>query len=262
MDRGALMTKKLIAFDLDDTLAPSKSALPERMAKLLSSLLTVAQVGVISGGRFAQFEKQVVGPLSRIPGTPLENLHLMPTCGTQYYRFRDGAWRCEYAEDLTVDEKTRAEAALESAARRLGFWEEKTWGPIVEDRGTQVTYSALGQAAPIEAKMAWDPDSAKKNALRQAVAAALPDLEVHAGGTTSIDVTRHGIDKAYGMRKLETVTGISLSDMLFVGDRLDPDGNDYPVKAMGVDTHGVTGWPDTADFLEVLIPELGGVVLR
>jgi hypothetical protein len=55
------------------------------------------------------------------------------------------------------------------------------------------------------------------------------------------------------MRKLETHTGIPLDEMLFVGDRLDPDGNDYPVKALGVACHAVEGWEDTAAFLEELL---------
>ncbi|HHW50746.1 MAG TPA: HAD-IIB family hydrolase [Pseudoclavibacter sp.] len=251
------MTKKLIAFDLDDTLAPSKSPLPEEMADLVARLLEVAHVGIISGGRYEQFAKQVIAPVSSHSGAQVQRLHLMPTCGTQYYRFRNGQWERVYAEDLTDAEKQEAIASLETQAKRLGFWPEKTWGPIIEDRGSQITYSALGQQAPIEAKSAWDPTSAKKNALRQAVQADLPDLDVHAGGTTSIDITRQGIDKAYGMRKLIDVTGIPAADMLFVGDRLDPDGNDYPVKAMGIDTHAVTGWPDTAAFLRELIPQLG-----
>lgn len=248
--------KLLIAFDLDDTLAPSKSPLPVEMAELIARLLDVAHVGIISGGRYEQFAKQVIAPVGAKEAVRLDRLHLMPTCGTQYFRYADGQWECVYAEDLTDDEKGRALAAVETEARRLGYWETETWGPILEDRGSQITFSALGQAAPIEAKAQWDPTSEKKNTLRQAVQAELPDLDVHAGGTTSIDITRQGIDKAYGMRKLASVTGIATEDMLFVGDRLDPDGNDYPVKAMGIDCHAVTGWPDTAAFLESLIPEL------
>ena len=83
----------------------------------------------------------------------------------------------------------------------------------------------------------------------------MPDLEVRSGGSTSVDITHRGIDKAYGMRKLAEQTGIPLDDMLFVGDRLDPDGNDYPVKALGVACHAVTGWEDTVDFLERLLAD-------
>src|SRR5690606_16934504 len=134
-----------------------------------------------------------------------------------------------YAHELSADERDRALEAVEAEARRLGYWESEPWGDILEDRGSQITFSALGQRAPLEAKVAWDPTGEKKNALRAAVAERLPDLEVRSGGSTSVDITHRGIDKAYGMRQLAAETGISLDDMLFVGDRLDPDGNDYPV---------------------------------
>lgn len=249
------MTKlpRLIAFDLDDTLAPSKSAADPRMLAVFAQLLDRTTVAVISGGNFEQFETQLVSRLDGVDEASLERLHLLPTCGTRYERRESGAWRTVYQEHLAPEESAAALTALREEAERMGLWESAPWGEILEDRGSQVTFSALGQRAPVAAKHAWDPDGAKKNALRAAVALRLPELEVRSGGSTSVDITRRGIDKAYGMRKLEEHTGIPLGEMLFVGDRLDPDGNDYPVKAMGVECHAVTGWEDTADYLEKLL---------
>jgi phosphomannomutase len=243
-------TPRLIAFDLDDTLAPSKSPLDPRMAKLIAELLDRVQVCVISGGQFGQFKMQVIDMLPDLPEATLARLHLMPTCGTQYYRYENAEWNQVYAQNLTEDEKARALDAVETTAKELGYWESETWGPILEDRGSQITFSALGQAAPVASKTQWDPTGEKKNALRTAVQALLPDLEVRSGGSTSVDITRQGIDKAYGMTKLAELTGVSFEDTLFIGDRLDPEGNDYPVKALGVPTHAVEGWEDTAEYLE------------
>jgi len=253
-------TSRLVAFDLDDTLAPSKSPLDPRMADLLVRLLDVAEVCVISGGQFGQFRAQVIDRLGSTDAALLARLHLMPTCGTQYYRYQGDAWAQVYAQNLTDDEKSRALAAVEASARELGYWEEETWGPVLEDRGSQITFSALGQAAPVSAKVTWDPDGSKKNRLRAAAQAQLPDLEVRSGGSTSVDITRRGIDKAYGMTRLAELTGIPLDEMLFVGDRLDEQGNDYPVKALGVPCIAVTGWEDTAGVVERLVAELSAPV--
>lgn len=247
---------RLVAFDLDDTLAPSKSAIDPRMGDLLLALAARVEVAIISGGQLAQFTTQVVDRLPDAATDVRESIHLLPTCGTQYYRLTAHGVRTVYAHALDDDEKARALTAIEQEARRLGYWESQTWGPILEDRGSQITFSALGQQAPLKAKSAWDPTGEKKNTLRAAVAALLPDLEVRSGGSTSVDITHRGIDKAYGMRQLSEQTGIGLDDMLFVGDRLDPDGNDYPVLALGVPCHAVTGWEDTAAFLDDLIPTL------
>lgn len=247
---------RLVAFDLDDTLAPSKSALPERMLDALAELLRRTTVAVISGGNIEQFRAQLLAPLAErtdLDEAAFERLHLLPTCGTRYERREGGEWVTVYREHLTPEQRDAAFAALREEADRLGLWEPKPWGEILEDRGSQVTFSALGQRAPVAAKHVWDPSGEKKNTLRAAVAARLPELEVRSGGSTSVDITRRGIDKAYGMRKLETHTGIGLNEMLFIGDRLDPDGNDYPVLVLGVRCQAVTGWEDTAEFIEGLL---------
>lgn len=249
-------TPRLVAFDLDDTLAPSKSAIDARMGDLLVALAERVEVAIISGGQLQQFTAQVVDRLPDTTAAVRGALHLLPTCGTQYYRITDEGITTVYARTLTDDQKSRALAAVEGEARRLGLWESETWGEILEDRGSQITFSALGQTAPVDVKTAWDPTGAKKSALRAAVADLLPDLEVRSGGSTSVDITERGIDKAYGMTRLAEHTGIPLDDMLFVGDRLDPDGNDYPVLAMGVTCHAVEGPADTAAFLESLLPSL------
>ena len=244
---------RLVAFDLDDTLAPSKSPLDPRMAALITGLLARTKVCVISGGQISQFRSQVIDRLDGATPDQLERLHLMPTCGTQHYRHVEGEWTQVYAENLTGDERDRALAVVEATAKELGYWEGETWGPILEDRGSQVTFSALGQAAPVAAKTAWDPTGEKKNSLRDAVQGRLPDLEVRSGGSTSIDITRRGIDKAYGMRRLVDESGVALDDMLFVGDRLDENGNDYPVLALGVECVAVEGWEHTAEMLEEIL---------
>ncbi|SER58625.1 hypothetical protein SAMN05443377_10357 [Propionibacterium cyclohexanicum] len=246
----------LIAFDLDDTLAPSKSPLPPAMSRTLTDLLTLRPVCVISGGQFGQFREQL---LDRLPAeADLTQLHLMPTCGTRYLRHIDGAWRELYARDLTVDERERAITALTRHAKALHLWEPDALvrGDRIEDRGSQVTYSALGQHADVASKRNWDPAGEKREALRSAVAAELPGLEVRAGGSTSIDITRRGIDKGYGMAQLAEQTGIGLDEMLFVGDRLEPGGNDYPVRALGVPCHAVSGPRETLEFLAGVITEL------
>ncbi len=246
------MPVKLVAFDLDDTLAPSKSPLPARMDAALCSLLDHVDVCIISGGQMGQFTAQVLDNL-HASDAQLARLHLMPTCGTRYYRYDNGAWVERYAHDLDPDLAARAVSSLERHARALGLWEENPWGQIIENRGSQITFSALGQEAPLEAKRAWDPDGTKKAALRDAVAPDVPELDVRGGGSTSIDITTRGIDKAYGMGKLVEETGIAASEMLFVGDRLDPEGNDYPVKAAGYATRAVSGWEECVSVIEEIV---------
>jgi phosphomannomutase len=250
------MKKQVIAFDLDDTLSITKTPMTDRMGELLARLLDKYDVCIISGGWFQQFQMQVI---DRLVATPreLSRLHIMPTCGTQYYRYDEVTdnWEQQYAINLTDEQKKRAIDALETCAKELGYWEENTHGEIIQDRNSQITFSALGQKAPSELKYKWDPTGEKKSKLRELVASKLPDLEVRAGGSTSIDITMIGVDKAYGMKKLCVEMKINQDDILFIGDRLQEGGNDYPVKAMGIDTIEV----ERSEGTELLIQGILGV---
>ena len=244
----------MIAFDLDGTLAVTKSPISVPMAGLLRALLLAYEVCVISGGAFEQFRVQLIDRLGASP-EQLCRLHIMPTSGTKYLRFDTDSreWVLQYSEDLIPETRTRIVEVLTTGAKTLGYWEPKPWGPIIEDRGAQITFSALGQEAPAAKKYAWDPDGAKKRSLRDFAAQRLPDLEVHVGGTTSVDVTNTGIDKAYGMRKLMAAAGLTSDEILFFGDQLDEGGNDYPVKSVGIDTISVRGWEETALAVQAIV---------
>lgn len=252
--------KKLIAFDLDGTLAPSKSPAPDRMLAAFSELLDKYHVCVISGGKFEQFEKQLLDNLHVSP-EQLERLHLMPTCGTRYdvYDPATGKWREVYAENFSEAEKAKIIDALNKGFDDLKLRADKVYGETIEDRGSQVTFSVLGQdivdelgMEGVEIKEAWDPDNAKKNQLRDYIQPLIPEFEVRVGGVTSIDVTKKGIDKAYGMQKLIDILDISKEDILFIGDRLQEGGNDFPVRAFGIDTLHVRDWQETAMAVEAI----------
>ncbi|WP_213980983.1 HAD-IIB family hydrolase [Sphingomonas sp. dw_22] len=242
--------KRLIAFDLDGTLAESKQPIGEPMAALLGQLLAVANVAVISGGDWPQFETQVV---SRLPAdADLANLFILPTTGTKLYRF-EGAWRRAYADDFSPEESTAIRTALDRASREQGLYEDRSWGERIEDRGSQITFSGLGQQAPLDAKKAWDPDFAKRKRLQAALQAQLPDLSINIGGSTSIDITRKGVDKAYGMRRLIESSGIAADAILFLGDAVYPGGNDFPVAQFGIDTIAVRDVAETMHIVAAII---------
>src|SRR5688572_24968036 len=229
---GAHM-KKMMIFDLDGTLAESKSTLDPEMSVLLGRLMNVARVAVISGGDWPQFEKQF---LARVPqNAKLENLSILPTCGTKFYKY-DGGWHKQYSEDFTPEERVRIIDGMEHALVASGFKPEQTWGELIEDRGSQITFSALGQEAPVDVKKVWDPHFEKRKKIKAILDPILPDFTVRLGGATSIDITKPGIDKAYGIEKIVDILGVQKDEMLFVGDALFPGGNDYPVKECGVDS--------------------------
>ncbi|MEN3747030.1 HAD-IIB family hydrolase [Sphingomonas sp. HF-S3] len=242
--------KRLIAFDLDGTLADSKQPLQPDMAALLARMLDVAMVAVISGGDWPQFETQLV---ERLPqGARLDRLFVMPTTGAKLYRFIDGRWAQVYAETFSAEDRDRIIAAVTQAVADAGLVPEHVWGEQIEDRGSQITFSALGQQAPLAEKQAWDPDVAKRKALQQKLLVALPDVSVRIGGSTSIDITGKGVDKAYAIQRLVEHSGVAREAILFLGDAIYPGGNDDPVRAARIDTVAVRDPAETASILVAL----------
>src|ERR1700721_4878045 len=131
--------KQLIVFDLDGTLAISKSSLDSEMATLLGSLLAVVRVAVISGGNWPQFEKQL---LSNLPHDErLKNLSLLPTCGTKFYKY-ESTWEVLYSEDFTSEQKHKIISSLQKAIELSGFKPERVWGALIADRGSSITFPA------------------------------------------------------------------------------------------------------------------------
>jgi phosphomannomutase len=248
--------KKLVVFDLDGTLAESKAPLDAEMALLFGALLSNVKVAVISGGDWPQFQQQLLQNLPQ--NRYLKNLSLLPTCGTKFYQYMD-TWKKIYSEDFTADEKEKITRSLNQALEKAQLNVAQTWGECIEDRGSQITFSALGQRAPLEEKKKWDPGFTKRKALKALLDKLIPEFSVRLGGTTSVDITKPGIDKAYGIRKLTQILGVAMDEMIFVGDALFPGGNDFPVKQAGVLSIRVRDPNETKRVIEAIVACLGGV---
>lgn len=248
-----MKSKKLIIFDLDGTLAESKAEMDEEMSQLMLQLLEKKQVAVISGGAFEQFEKQFLKSLNA-PEKILPRLHLFPTCSTSYYNY-ENFWKQVYFNELPKSKKARVMQAFNQMFQEIGFKPKEIFGEILEDRGSQITFSALGQKAPYEKKKDWDPEQKKRKQMKTILEKLIPDLEVRIGGSTSIDVTEKGIDKAYGINKIEEHLKIKKAEMLFIGDALFEGGNDYPVKRTGVECIQVANPEETKQIIKKIIKE-------
>jgi len=256
---------ELIAFDIDGTLTRSKSPLEDNplvdddMSDLLNKLLGKYKVAIISGASFKQFETQILEHLTK-DSELLKNLYLLPTNGTTLCVYDKDSWQCPPVDQMSKEEKDKIYEAFNKMFAEVGFKiPEHVYGDVIEDRGSQITFSAYGQKAPIEIKEAWDKDHAKRKAMVEVLKKHLPDFASHIGGSTSIDVTRKGIDKAYGLKKLLKLLGLEATKLLYVGDELTPDGNDAPALTVGGECCSVSGPEETKVVISELLAQAGSV---
>lgn len=253
-----IATKRIIIFDLDGTLTPSKSPMDEEMSDLLCGLLTAKKVAIIGGGPWKQFKDQFLEHLQCLEEN-LPNLYLFPTTATRFYRYEHGVWQEVYADVLSEEERVKIKDSFQRVFEEIGYEHpEKVYGEVIEDRGTQITFSALGQGIVKELgkeglrrKTEWKKANQElKMAIVKKLGEYLPEFSVSAGGYTSIDVTKKDINKAYGIRQIEKLLKIPISEMLFVGDALYPDGNDYAAIETGVETIAVDGPAETKKLIK------------
>lgn len=245
------LQKKLIVFDLDGTLAVSKQAIDPEMSALIIRLLDSHMVAVISGGNMKQFKKQILSQL-KAKSAHKERLFLFPVTATAFYRYKKG-WKEIYALHLGARDKATIMSAIPKALRDIGYKKPaKVYGKTLEDRGTQITFSALGQKAPVEAKVEWNKNDQRPQIIK-AIKRYVKGFEVRSGGLTSIDITMKGIDKAYGLRQIKKHVGVPISDMLFVGDAIFKGGNDYAALKTGVDYVQVKDEKETKELITFLI---------
>lgn len=251
--------KKTIAFDLDGTLAESKQPLDKEMAVLLKKLLKHKKVIIISGGSFGQFEKQFL-PYLDITETEKDlysNLILLPTSGSLCYQFdvQKKDWQITNKEEMPKEIKEKIFSTIKDFIENnsYGIKPYKEGDQVLEDRGTQITLSALGQNAPIEEKIKWDKDQEKRQAIKKILESKLPEVSFSIGGATSIDILPKGFDKAEGLKKFLEKEKMKKEDLFFVGDAIFPGGNDYSPLLEGFDCQKVSGPAETKKIIQTFL---------
>jgi phosphomannomutase len=246
--------KKILSFDIDNTLNEPKMPIFPEMAELLAELSQKYIIAPISGQKYDQFLIQIINNLPE--HAKLENFHLFVAQGTQYYAYKDGEWKQVFNYALTDEQANAIMGALEKAARELGYWDESVLAPgdeINENRESMVAYSAIGQKAGVEAKQAWDPDMTKRNAIAELASQYAPEFEFEVAGTTTINGFVPGQNKEFGMNHLMEELNVTKDEILYFGDMTQPGGNDYPVVQMGIETITVRDWKETAAILKAII---------
>lgn len=260
-DLSQIKSKELIVFDLDGTLAQTKSTIDQEMSKLLENLLTIKKVAVIGGGKMELFHEQLLDNL-KVPSELLKNFFLFPTTATTFYKHENGEWKQVYVHNLSQEEADQVMAAFEKVLKEVNYKPEKTYGKVIENRGSQITWSVLGQDVVkvlgdegVELKKKWTAENTPlKLKIAKMLQEELPNLQVRAAGYTSIDITKPGIDKAYGLHQIEKYLGVKIENMLFVGDAIFEGGNDYAITKTVVDYVQVKDPQETKDIIKSVLP--------
>ncbi|MBU0470393.1 MAG: HAD-IIB family hydrolase [Nanoarchaeota archaeon] len=237
--------KCILIADVDDTICDSCQQISEEMAEQISIMIKDGQEwAFISGTKSVDLMKMISSKLK-------VKHHILATTGTNYTLLENNISSTIYNFSFDEEEKKEIITALERLTEHFNIQSLTTKEDQIQDRDSQITLSAIGRNAPSELKAKYDPDGGKRRGwieyLKTILEADKYDLKI--GGTTSIDVTKKGLDKEWGIRTFLEHNGWQLDQVLFFGDKIYPGGNDFPAAKI-VDCIPVKNPRDTLNKLK------------
>lgn len=227
-----------VFFDLDGTLTRSRTTITEEMKQTLQKLMASGRdVIIVSGAQKSRLDKQS----DHFPCVYLAQN------GNHAYDLRDGSdiWR----DELSPAEKNEIMAHIRSIPRT---WPVKDENDLIEDRGSQISYSLIGHHEDIGKKEAFDPGGTRRVALLAQHPLTSDAVEVKIGGTTTFDYFKKGKNKGYNVARYIEMHQWKKEECVYVGDALFPGGNDEAVVGV-IAVKQVSGPDDTARFIENIL---------
>lgn len=246
-----MMCPKAALFDLDDTLAESFQPPAPEMIERLLALLDRIPVAILTAAGFPRIERQLLEHMAQSPH--IGRFYALPNSAAQCFTYKNGALECAYSLDLSDDERERITRAIEESIEEAGTRADAQVRPQIIPRQAQVAVAFLGLEASALEKAAWDPSQAKRRAVKALLEKKIPHFEILIGGYTTIDITRKGINKAYGVRWLSEELQIPPSEMFYVGDALYEGGNDFVVVETGIQTKITSGPGETLSIIDEML---------
>ncbi len=207
---------KLIAFDLDGTLANHRSHLPEQNRKTLYKLAEKYKLIMMGAGRAERIFEQ----MEHFP------IDIVGNYGMQYATYRAETDSIEMQYNLSVScDREKVDKIAAYFREKYGLHEYA--GESVEYHPSGcITFPVLGTKAKIEDKLAYDPDSSKRLQMFDDVKEAFSDYDAYIGGSSSFDMAPKPYNKYYGLERYCKEHRLSHDEVVFVGDGYKPGGND------------------------------------
>lgn len=214
-------------FDLDKTIAPSRQPIQPHMHELLSSL---EKDVVVVSGQLCEKIKWQSGELTAFYLGQNGN-HAVDPDGKELWH-----------TPLTEAEREEIMTHIAKLESDLPEAPNPDYTPI-EDRGAQITFSPIGNTAPVELKQVYDPDASKRFAMLEKFPFESETIIAVIGGSTSIDYIPKERHKGTNVKKLIDRMGWNPNECVYYGDGLYSGGNDEFVIGV-IDTMPVSDEED------------------
>ena len=255
----------VVLFDMDGTLTPPRGIIKTNMIKALSELSQISRIGIITGSDFEYILEQC-RPMFEVGGVPIENVDLLPCNGTKLIKWENAGYKTVYEVDMIQKigkniYKNILAKIFEWQTEITRFYPELPFtGTFFQYRGSLLNWCPIGRAADPQQRTEWDTWNEgyhiRENyidELQKYIAEEKIPVTVVLGGSTSFDIYPVGWNKTYGLKHYNGWR------VLFVGDKCQPNGNDwhlYTTLASQGNAWETSGPEDTIDIIRRIIEKL------
>ena len=231
---------RIFMFDIDGTLTPSRLRMTEKFAKFFDKWSNKNKYYLVTGSDLEKTKEQL--PIVYIDRAEA----IFTCCGNQMWRDNELIYDNKF--ELSTKLKNSLEVVLMSSPY------PHRYGNHIEDRGSMVNFSIVGRNCTQEQRehfFKWDEEKGERKKISTFLKHKFKDLDAVLGGQISIDIYPKGMDKS------QIIKHIDLDEYIFIGDRTEKGGNDYPLAKLMEETHNCSyhqteGWENTQQILESL----------
>ena len=234
---------KTIAFDLDGTLTQHRTPLGPENRAVLDTLSRRYRLLMVGAGACLRIFRQ----MNEYP------VDIIGNYGMQVSRYDPATKQPVILENAHAPvDKAAVTAACDAIRARHGFTEYRGNGVEFHESGA-ITFPLIGTEAPIEEKLAFDPDRRRRRAFYEEVKAAFPGYTVFIGGSSSFDMAPFPYDKLYALDRYCRAAGLTHRDILYCGDDYEAGGNDEQVFRSDIDFVKVDDYRRLSEYLAPLL---------
>ena len=237
---------KVYIFDIDGTLTPSRLRMTEKFAKFFDKWSNKNKYYLVTGSDLDKTKEQL--PIVYIDRAEA----IFTCCGNQMWR----------DDELIYDNKFKVTKKLNKLLGTIlsNSVYPHRYGNHIEDRGSMVNFSIVGRDCTQEQRehfFKWDNEKSERKIIANAIKEKFPDLDAVLGGQISIDIYPKGKDKSQILDIIEQERLVKPDEYIFIGDRTEKGGNDYPLALLmdntdNCDFYQTDGWEHTQKILEKL----------
>lgn len=223
--------ERILAFDVDDTLAVSGQPLTPEVCNILDELANLQgyQLAFITSRSYAELEK-------RVPQDILYQAYAFTCMGMEHWYKGDMVYQHYFSWPEGL-QKT-----LQNIVDTCPF-PEKTGNHLVR-RPSKGALSVVGEGQTSEQRAAFIQWNKKSHFLQKATEALrqkFPELHIEAFGKTSIDFSDKRMSKAIVLEELRQFESRAV---VFFGDNMQDGGNDCELKdaLLAENKHNICVW--------------------